>query len=305
MKYITTKQAESKWNISERRIRQLIKDNRIEGCIKIGKTWNIPENTPKPIDKRKNIHDDFIMNINEEQIKNIEKLKSIIDNNILKNTSLFSIKESLYLEWIYNSNAIEGNSLTLRETQIVLEEGITIGGKPVKDHIEAINHEKALEYLDYLIDNKEQITEWNIKLLHDLILKGLNEEAGKYRSSNVLIKGAKHIPPDHIRIPELMNLLIEKYHHWQKYHPIIQAALFSGELVKIHPFIDGNGRTSRLLLNMILMINGYCPIIIEVTDRLKYYEALDKAHTTNDYTDYINMLINIEENTLKSYIKLF
>lgn len=305
MKYITTKQAESKWNISERRIRQLIKDNRINGCIKIGKTWNIPENSHKPIDKRKNINDELIINIPEEKIKNLEELKAIIEKKLLKEASLFSVKESLYLEWIYNSNAIEGNTLSLRETQIVLEEGITIGGKPIKDHIEVINHEKAIEYLDYLVESKEPITELNIKLLHDLILKGLSDEAGKYRNCNVLIKGAKHIPTDYLKIPEEMNLLIEKKEYWKKYHPVIEAALFSGEFVKIHPFIDGNGRTSRLLMNMILMINGYCPIIIEVNDRLKYYEALDKAHTTNDYTDYINMLIDIEENTLKTYLKLF
>lgn len=307
MEYITTKEASEKWNISERRIRKLLKENRIEGATKLGNTWNIPSNSNKPTDKRiTNFKEDnFIIDINEDKLKRLNNLKTILSIKEISKLSLFSLKEEIYLEWIFNSNAIEGNTLTLRETQLVLETNTAIGGKPLKDHLEAVNHEKALDYLDYLVSEKNDVTEWNIKLLHDLILKGINDESGKYREANVRIKGAKHIPPDYIRIPELMNNLINRYHNWKNYHPIIQASLFHGELVKIHPFIDGNGRTSRLLMNMILMLNNFVPIVIKVEDRIKYYESLDKAHITNDYTDFTNMLIDLEIESLENYLSLF
>ncbi len=307
MEFMTTKEAVEKWNISERRIRQLLQDGRIEGAIKVGNSWNIPIDADKPVDKRIIKPDDnkFIIDLEDNYFDEVDGLKKDLDSKrpISKET-LKSLRESINLEWTYNSNGIEGNTLTLRETQVVLE-GITVGGKSIKEHLEAINHEKAILFLDDLVKDNEPISEWNIKNIHQLILKDIdNENAGRYRKENVTIKGATHIPPDYLKIPELMEKLILTYNTWSEYHPIIQAALLHGELVKIHPFVDGNGRTSRLLMNLVLMNNGYNPVIIKKESRLKYYEALDKAHTTGNYTDFIKLVTKLEVEMLKKYLEL-
>ena len=307
MEYMTTKEAVKKWNISERRIRQLLSDGRIEGAVKVGNSWNIPIDALKPTDKRIIRPDEnkFIINVENDFFDEVDNLKKKLDSKrpIPKET-LKSLKESINLEWTYNSNGIEGNTLTLRETQVVLE-GITVGGKSIKEHLEAINHEQAILFLDELVKEDNPITEWNIKNIHQLILKEIdNDNAGKYRKENVTIKGAAHIPPDYITVPELMEKLILNYKTWNIYHPIVKATLLHGELVKIHPFIDGNGRTSRLIMNLDLMNSGYNPIIIKKEDRLKYYEALDKAHTTYDYTDFVKLVTKLEIEMLKKYLEL-
>lgn len=307
MEYMTTKEAVKKWNISERRIRQLLSDGRIEGAVKVGNSWNIPIDALKPTDKRIIRPDEnkFIINVENDFFDEVDNLKKKLDSKrpISKET-LKSLKESINLEWTYNSNGIEGNTLTLRETQVVLE-GITVGGKSIKEHLEAINHEQAILFLDELVKEDNPITEWNIKNIHQLILKEIdNENAGKYRKENVTIKGAAHIPPDYITVPELMEKLILNYKTWNIYHPIVKATLLHGELVKIHPFIDGNGRTSRLIMNLDLMNSGYNPIIIKKEDRLKYYEALDKAHATYDYTDFVKLVTKLEIEMLKKYLEL-
>lgn len=307
MEFMTTKEAVEKWNISERRIRQLLQDGRIEGAVKVGNSWNIPIDAEKPVDKRIIKPDDnkFIIDLDDNYFEEVDSLKRKLDSKrpIPKET-LKSLRESINLEWTYNSNGIEGNTLTLRETQVVLE-GITVGGKSIKEHLEAINHEKAILFLDDLVKDNEPISEWNIKNIHQLILKDIdNENAGRYRKENVTIKGATHIPPDYLKVPELMEKLILTYNTWNEYHPIIQAALLHGELVKIHPFVDGNGRTSRLLMNLDLMNSGYNPVIIKKESRLKYYEALDKAHTTGNYTDFVKLVTKLEVEMLKKYLEL-
>lgn len=307
MEYMTTKEAEKKWNISERRIRQLLQDDRIEGAVKVGNSWNIPIDADKPVDKRviKPDEDNFIVNLDDNYFDELDGLKRKLDSKrpIPKKT-LKSLKESINLEWTYNSNGIEGNTLTLRETQVVLE-GITVGGKSIKEHFEAINHEQAILFLDDLVKDKNPITEWNIKSIHKLVLKGIDDEnAGRYRRENVTIKGATHIPPDYLKLPELMEKLIVNYNTWDRYHPIIKAALLHGELLKIHPFVDGNGRTSRLLMNLDLMNSGYLPVIIKKEARLKYYEALDKAHTSGNYSDFVKLVTALEIEMLNKYLEL-
>ena len=307
MGFMTTKDAAKKWNISERRIRQLLKDGRIDGAVKNGNSWNIPIDATKPVDKRviKADNLDFIIDLEDNYFNEMDKLKKELDSKrpIPKETLRF-LEESINLEWTYNSNGIEGNTLTLRETQVVLE-GITVGGKSIREHLEAINHEKAILYLNDLVKENNPITERNIKSIHQLVLKDIdNENAGRYRRENVTIKGATHISPDYLKVPELMEKLVLNYENWNDFHPIIQAALLHGELVKIHPFIDGNGRTSRLLMNLDLMNHGYNPVIIKKEDRLEYYEALDKAHTTGDYTDFVKLIIKLEIIILRKYLEL-
>ena len=303
MNFMTIKEVSEKWNISERRIRQLIQDGRILGAKKIGSAWYIPNDAGKPIDKRVKEEIEFKIDLPEDYFKEVdEKLTKLNSKRPLSKEATESLQNAINLEWTYNSNGIEGNTLTLKETKVVLE-GITIGGKSVKEHLEAINHENAIEYLDGLTKDKSEISEWNIKGLHQLILKGIDDDnAGRYRNHNVIISGAKHRPPEYIKVPELMEKLMMNYDEWDKYHPIIRAALLHGELVKIHPFIDGNGRTSRLIMNMDLMISGYVPVIIKKDNRLKYYEALDKAHTTGDYTDFVKIITEAENEMLDRYL---
>ena len=303
---MTTKEAVIKWNISERRIRKLLQDGRIEGAIKVGNTWNIPVDASKPIDKRNIKNDnDFKFNLDKTYFDKVDELNNKLNSKRpFSKETLKSLRNTINIEWTYNSNGIEGNTLTLRETQIVLE-GITVGGKTLREHLEAINHEKAIEYIEDLVKEKNPVTEWNIKNIHQLVLKEIDDKnAGKYRSENVAIMGATHTPPDHLIVPELMEKLILNYQKWNKYHPIIKAALIHGELVKIHPFIDGNGRTSRLVMNLSLMNSGYLPVIIKKENRLEYYNALDKAHTTGDYTDFVKLVTNLEIEMINKYLNL-
>ena len=179
----------------------------------------------------------------------------------------------------------------MSETKVVLE-GITIGGKSVTEHLEIINHKDAIEYLENLITEKKDLTEWTLKNIHQLILKEIDDDnAGKYRNENVTISGARHIPPNYMVVSELIQKLIAEYEkEWNDYHPVIKACLLHGEFVKIHPFIDGNGRTARLILNFELMKHGYTPIVITKERSAEYYEALDIAHTTQDYSKFVQLM---------------
>ena len=290
MNYISTNEASEKWGISDRRIRVLCHEGRIEGAIKIGRNWSIPMDAQKPVDAREGNKKNYLGL--EFDFSVIDSLKKNIDQHRPFSKGLAnSLHEKLIVEWTYNSNAIEGNTLTMSETKVVLE-GITIGGKSIVEHLETINHRDAILFVEDLISNREQLSEWNIRNIHALILKGIdNANAGKYRSENVVISGAKHIPPRHYEIGDLMQKLIAEYQNeWKILHPVIKATLLHGEFVKIHPFIDGNGRTSRLLLNFELLKNGYPPIIIKNEERAKYYDVLDLAHTTMNYKPFIELV---------------
>ncbi len=299
------KEASKKWNISERRIRKLIQDGRIEGAEKIGITWIIPDDANKPIDKRFKEGENFIINLPDDYFNTIdEKLAKLNSKRPLSQATLKSLEENNILNWTYNSNAIEGNTLTLRETKVVLE-GITIGGKTVKEHLEAINHKDAILFLEELVKSNADISEWNIKNIHSLILKEIdNANGGKYRLENVKISGASKVPVDYLKVPEEMERLIDRYEQWKQYHPLIRAALLHGEFVFIHPFVDGNGRTARLLMNFEAMKSGYLPIIIKANVRVKYYDALDKAMLSHDYTDFIKIIADEENKILDQYLKI-
>ncbi|WP_129600364.1 Fic family protein [Anaerophilus nitritogenes] len=241
-----------------------------------------------------------------EFLKRIEEKKNLLDNNRpFPEYTVKSIRENLLLEWTYNSNAIEGNTLTLMETKVVLE-GITVGGKTLREHLEVINHKEAILYVEEIVQNKEALTEWQIKNIHRLVLKRISDKyAGTYRNQDVIISGAVHIPPNFLTVPKKMNKLINWYEtDAQKLHPIERAAYLHGVFVGIHPFVDGNGRTARLLLNLELMKNGYPPTIIRNEKRIDYYTSLDKAHTTNEYTDFVQLVAQEVERSLDIYLKL-
>ncbi len=223
----------------------------------------------------------------------------------LSPNTIKSIRDKLLLDWTYNSNAIEGNTLTLVETKVVLE-GITIGGKTLREHLEIINHKDAILYIEEIVQNEQKFSEMLIKNIHRLVLKGINDEfAGLYRKENVVISGAKHIPPQHYLLEDEMELFVKWY--WEigvNLHPIELAAKVHTEFVKIHPFIDGNGRTARLLLNLELMKKGYPPIIIRNENKVKYYSAIDIAHTVGDYKDFIEIVNDELNNSLDLYLGL-
>jgi len=304
MEYKNISYFATKWNIKERRIRILCTEGRIHGVKKVGKTWLIPEDAQKPIDKRyRQVNDLFFDSID---FNIIDEKKDIIDSHrpFSQNMSR-QLRDKLIIEWTYNSNAIEGNTLTLSETKVVLENGITIKGKPLKDHLEIINHKEAIEYIEDLVSKNVKLSEYDIKSVHYLILKEIDStNAGKYRHENVFISGAKHVPPIYMNVPCEMQKMIKKYQSWKDLHPVVRACFLHGEFVKIHPFIDGNGRTARLLLNFELIQSGYPPVVIKTENRADYYDALDKAHTTNDYTDFIKIIVDLvnESENLYSYL---
>ncbi len=203
-----------------------------------------------------------------------------------------SLHEQFVLEWTYNSNAIEGNTLTLKETKVVLE-GITIGGKSMREHFEAINHKEAIDYVEAIVANDELFTEHVIKSIHQLILKDIDSDNA----------GAEHAPPDHILVVEQMAALLKEYNDF-KGHPLERAARLHIDFVKIHPFVDGNGRTARLLMNLDLMKAGLQPVVIKAADRLSYYEALDKAHTLDQIDDFLLLVSHAEEEALNKVLAL-
>ncbi|HMO32815.1 MAG TPA: Fic family protein [Lacibacter sp.] len=195
------------------------------------------------------------------------------------------LREALALEWTYNSNAIEGNTLTLPETRAVIEDGITIGGKSLREHLEAINHHEAIELVTEMAVPGAQLTERMVLDLHALVQQKIEKEwAGRYRTMGVRIAGAPFTPPDPLKVPELMQeLLTWLYNPAPALHPLLLAAAFHHRFVWIHPFMDGNGRTVRLAGNLLLMAQGYPPAIVLKQDRRKYYNALNEADAGNMY----------------------
>ncbi len=215
---------------------------------------------------------------------------------------LGNLHEDLVLRWTYNSNAIEGNTLTLKETKVALE-GITIGGKTMREHFEAINHREAIHYVEALVQKNEPLSEWQIKSLHQLILKNIDDRnAGRYRMQNVVISGAEHRPPDYLNVPEEMEAFaVQTAVNKQCLHPVEHAARVHGDFVKIHPFVDGNGRTARLLMNLELMKAGFPPAVLTVEKRLGYYETLDIAHIKGDYEPFLSLMAETVEQAFEPY----
>ena len=222
----------------------------------------------------------------------IDSLKNKLDaQRPLSPSIVKNLQEDLILRWTYHSNAIEGNTLTLLETKVILE-GITVGGKALREHFEAINHRNAIYYVEDIIKKEEPFSEWQIRNIHQLILKNIDDEnAGRYRQQNVLISGATNTPLDYTLLNDKMAQFIDWYNtEADLMHPIARAAKVHADFVGIHPFIDGNGRTSRLLMNLELMKAGYPPCLITVENRLAYYEALDQWMASGQ-TEFFNQLV--------------
>ncbi|WP_321329176.1 Fic family protein [uncultured Ilyobacter sp.] len=238
----------------------------------------------------------------------IENLKKELDKYRPFNEDLAKmLREDLKVRFTYNSNAIEGNTLTIYETKVILEDGITVGGKSLREHLEVINHADAIGYIEELVLSHEKLSKRDLMDIHRLVLKGIdNKYAGTYRDIPVIISGVDHIPPSHIMIPQLMEDLLNWYSDESKdLHPIERASILHGRLSKIHPFKDGNGRTSRLILNFELMKNGYLPVVIEAKDKPKYIEALAKGDESEDYLELTELVYQLELRELERYTNLF
>ncbi|WP_080432279.1 Fic family protein [Burkholderia ubonensis] len=216
--------------------------------------------------------------------------------------TIASLREKLLLEWTYHSNAIEGNTLTLRETKVVLE-GITVGAKSLREHFEATNHRDAIVYVEDIVSKAEALSEWQIRNIHSLVLKGIDvEEAGRYRRENIVIAGASTTPPDFMHLAVAMAALIDWHEQAGGMHPVERAAELHTRFVKIYPFVDGNVQTGRLLLNFELMKAGYPPAIIRKEDRLAYYDSLDKACVSGDYGDITRLVAESVQRSLDTYL---
>ena len=220
----------------------------------------------------------------------------------------YRIAQALELEYTFESNRIEGNTLTLRETDLVINEGLTISGKSMREHLEAINHQEAIAYIKHLMEKNTTINEREVLSIHNLILRGINpEDAGRYRRVQVMIKGSSFMPPQ----PFLVSKEMEDFFIWfetnkNALHPIVLAAELHERLVTIHPFIDGNGRTSRLVMNLILLQNGYVIANIkgDYDTRMQYYNALETAQTKNNKEDFLLFIAQTEKESLARYLEI-
>lgn len=234
----------------------------------------------------------------------LEKKKMLDQHRPFPKPILERLHEQFIIEWTYNSNAIEGNTLTLRETALVLREGITIHGKSLREHFEVTNHKTAILELENFVKKRLLCSEKILLSLHKIILSNIADEyAGVYRRENVRILGARVVPPSPLKVPRLMKDFLS----WLRRNPdhlnIVElAALTHYKLVEIHPFIDGNGRTARLIMNLLLMQKGYPPAIILKNDRKKYYETLNKANVGN-VNPFVLFIAQSVERSLGLYLE--
>ena len=293
--YMSVKQAAEKWGISDRRVRILCSEGKVPGVIREGRSYRIPAEAKKPEDGR--------YKSSESLLESIDRKKAELDSRRpLTEGEVERLTEQFVVEYTYNSNAIEGNTLTLRETDMVLR-GLTIDQKPLKDHMEAVGHKEAFDFVQDLVKDQLPLSEGIIKQIHYLVLADKKDDRGVYRRIPVRIMGAKHEPVQPYLIQPRMEQLLEDYRNSTE-HMIPRLARFHIEFEAIHPFIDGNGRTGRLLVNMELMKAGYPPIDIKFADRIAYYNAFDEYHAKHNLGAMEKLFAGYVNERLESYLKI-
>jgi Fic family protein len=214
---------------------------------------------------------------------------------------LTNIRENLNVEWTYNSNHIEGNTLTLQETRMVLEDGITVGGKSLNEHLEIVNHREAITYVQSLASADYKLTERDVLDVHEIVLNKIQKDfAGRFRTAGVRIGGANFIPPNALRVPDYITELIE-WENTSKMDILQKVTLFHHRFVWVHPFFDGNGRTVRLLMNLLLMKEGFPPAVILGVDRKRYYQALNLANNGN-FDKLLFLIVQAVDRSLTIYL---
>lgn len=292
---MTVKQTAEKWGLSERRVRILCSTGRIPGVYQEGRAWKIPVDAVKPADRR--------FKSAESLLETIDRKKAELDAcRPLTEGELARLSEEFTVEFTYNSNAIEGSALTLRETDMVLR-GLTVHQKPLKDHLEAIGHKEAFDFVLELVQNRIPMTERIIQQIHYLVLADKRDDRGTYRRIPVRIAGAQYEPVQPYLIQPKMEQLITNYRE-DTDHIVMRLARFHVEFESIHPFIDGNGRTGRLLVNLELMKAGYPPIDIKFTDQLAYYDAFDEYHTKQSLSAMEKLFANYMNEQLDRYLAM-
>lgn len=293
--YMTVKEASGKWGISDRRIRVLCSEGKISGAYREGRGWKIPVDAEKPADGRFKSKESILAQIDR-------KKKELDGRRPLTEGELERLNEEFTVEYTYNSNAIEGNMLTLRETDLVLR-GLTIEKKPLKDHLEAVGHKEAFDYVRELVKEKAPLSERVIKQIHFLVLADKRDDRGVYRRVPVRIMGAHHEPVQPYLVEPKMEQLLLDYAGSDE-HIVTKLARFHIGFEGIHPFIDGNGRTGRLLVNLELMKAGYPPIDIKFADRVAYYNAFDEYHVKHNLSAMEGLFAGYINERLDTYLKI-
>ena len=282
MNYIKVSKAAEKWGISARRVRLLCANGKIDGVIRKGNLYMIPENAMKPLDGRTN-KKNILLDIQRKR-ERLSEMRPLTQGEVER------LAEEFMIDFTYNSNAIEGNTLTLKETALALE-GMTIDQKPLKDHLEAVGHRDAFLYVQDVAKQELPLSETVIKNIHALVLMNRPDDKGVYRRIPVRIMGAYTEPVQPYMIePRMAELLSANEERKNTMTDIERIALFHLEFEGIHPFIDGNGRTGRLILNLDLIRNGYPPINVKFTDRKRYYDAFDAFYKDNDATPMTELI---------------
>lgn len=293
--YITVNQAAKKWGLSDRRVRNLCVAGKIPGAYREGRAWKIPSDATKPTDGRYKSKESLIPII-EEKLEILKKRRPLTEGELER------LNEEFLVEFTYNSNAIEGNTLTLRETDMVLR-GLTIDQKSFKEHMEVIGHKEAFDYVRQLVSENVPISEKIIKDIHYFVLADKKDDRGVYRRVPVRIMGAAHEPVQPYLIIPKMEELLERYKSSEE-DIVTKMARFHIEFEGIHPFIDGNGRTGRLLVNLELMKAGFPPIDIKFTDRLKYYQAFDEYYVKDNISVMADMFARYINQRLDLYLSI-
>ena len=278
-------------------MRVLCRENRIAGAVQSGRSWLIPSDAVKPADARLKKAESLLSLINDKKAA-LDACRPLTEGEAER------LAQEFVVEYTYNSNAIEGNTLTLRETDLVLR-GLTIGEKPLKDHLEVVGHKEAFDFVRELAREQQPLTETVIKQIHALVLADKKDDRGVYRRIPVYIAGAKTTPVQPYLIAPKMERLLADYQNG-KGHIVSRLARLHLEFESIHPFIDGNGRTGRLIINLELMKAGFPPIDIKFTDRKAYYNAFDAyagkqsvSAMENLFARYLNERLDVYLNMLK------
>ena len=296
MEYMKVSAIAQKWGISSRRVRILCAEGKIPGVIRKGNLYLIPENAQKPQDGRKS---------SSGILSDIERKRHLLDEmRPLTPGEIKQLRDEFAVEFTYNSNAIEGNTLTLKETALVLE-GMTIDQKPLKDHLEAVGHRDAFLYIEDIAKQQLPLSEFIIKNIHSLVLMDQPEDRGVFRKIPVRIMGAYTEPVQPYLIePKITELLATNEERKASMNAIERIARFHLEFEGIHPFIDGNGRTGRLIMNLDLIRCGYPPINVKFTDRRRYYDAFDAYYRDADVTAMINLIAGYVNERLDAYLRI-
>lgn len=296
MNYIKVSQAAEKWGLSTRRVRLMCAEGKIEGAIQKGKLYYIPETALKPIDSRR---------AKNGLINEIDRKKEVIANKRpLTEGEVERLCSEFMVEFTYNSNAIEGNTLTLKETAMALE-GMTVDQKPLKDHLDAVGHRDAFLYVQDIATGDLPLSETIIKNIHSLVLMNRPDDRGVFRRIPVRIMGAYTEPVEpHLIVEKMEELLTNNENRKGTMHDIERIARFHLEFEGIHPFIDGNGRTGRLIMNLDLIRCGFPPINIKFTDRKKYYDAFDAYYRDNDVNKMINLIATYVNERMEEYLRI-